>query len=725
MKKKIGSLLVAIMILVVSMTQYSFANEDNKQGKVIFINMTRTSLDNMLKISSLKEELDNRGHVGLMNIRGDKGTDDRRSFASMGAGGRANVSTEDLINFQETDKNEAATFKAATGQKAKAINDLTINNSIHENKDKGQYGSTLGSLGQTLSDNNLKTAVLGNSDIIENGELVKNRNIGLVAMDEHGRIDAGNIDDINVEDLSMPYGIRTDYDKLTKETKKYYNESNAIFVDLGDTYRLDMYRLNLNEKTHGQMRSKIAKNIDKYLEEVFNMIGENDTVYITSAFPSDLDYKNKKRLSPIIKFSGEGKGVLASPTTRRDGIVANLDVGVDILSEFGLENENMVGRKYDLVDKSDNITFLSDEYEKIVTISSIRSNVVNSFVGVVSASWIIGMFAVFFRNYIPNKKKVFTVLKEFIKLGLILPLSFLIVAIFNFKTPMSISLGILATTIAFYLIGRLLFKDDIKHMGFFAVVTILAISIDCAFGTYLMKNSIMSYDAIIGARYYGMGNEYQGIAIGSAIFGLAVLLQYKKIPKWLAVVSSIFILITSASPAMGANVGAAISESVAYLLFILIIFNVKLDFKKVILIGLAAAGVVFAFAAFDMISGSESHLAGFVEQILVNGPGTIIQTFSRKIQMNLKLAQTSVWVNILLAGVAIIGVLIFRPSRHFRKIAREYKFIFDSFIATMVGCAITLLVNDSGIVAASTASIYILIPLIIISMNMIIFEDKE
>ncbi len=36
-----------------------------------------------------------------MNIRGDQGTDDRRSYASMGAGTRASVTTEDYINFQK------------------------------------------------------------------------------------------------------------------------------------------------------------------------------------------------------------------------------------------------------------------------------------------------------------------------------------------------------------------------------------------------------------------------------------------------------------------------------------------------------------------------------------------------------------------------------------------------------------------------------------------------
>ena len=73
-----------------------------------------------------------------------------------------------------------------------------------------------------------------------------------------------------------------------------------------------------------------------------------------------------------------------------------------------------------------------------------------------------------------------------------------------------------------------------------------------------MKSNIMSYDAINGARYYGVGNEYEGVTIASAVFALAVLLNYKKIPKWLAVVLSIIILVTSAMPSMGANVGGCL-----------------------------------------------------------------------------------------------------------------------------------------------------------------------
>ena len=99
-----------------------------------------------------------------------------------------------------------------------------------------------------------------------------------------------------------------------------------------------------------------------------------------------VNYNNRKRLCPVIKFSKEGKGLLRSATTRRDGIIGNLDVGVDILSEFNLSNELALGRVFTLVDRDDNISFISDEYEKMVSINNIRSTVVNTFVGIVSTS---------------------------------------------------------------------------------------------------------------------------------------------------------------------------------------------------------------------------------------------------------------------------------------------------------------------------------------------------
>ena len=730
MKKKLISLLLSL-IVILSFSISSIYADTNNKGKVIYLSLNRTSLENLLEIPIIKEKTSNSGYVALMTTKGDGSNTDQKSFASIGSGVRANVLDEDYVKFETLNENEKTQFEAATDVKSWAIGNIKINRNINQNTDNGGYGATLGMLGTTLNKNNLKVALLGNSDIKKNDDLKKIRNLALVCMDENGRVQSGNVDNINKKDDTMPFGISTDYDKLKSETKKYYENNDAIFVELGDTYRLDEYKNNLNENTYKSMKKKIYQNINDYLKEVFEMAGKNDTIYIVSEFESNLDYKTKRRLSPVIKFEKDGYGLLESSTTRNSGIVSNIDIGVDIINKFGLKNELMIGKVFKNVQDENGIKKVLKDYERIVSINTIRASVVNSYVGIVSASWVIAMIAILFKNKIPKKEKglgrdqIFKVLKELIKLGLIMPLAFLTAPVFQFKTPAGLVSGVLIVTIIYYLIGYLLFrKDDIKQMGFYAFLTIGLIIIDCVIGTPLMKSGIMSYDAINGARYYGVGNEYEGVTIASAVFALAVLLNYKKISKWLAVVLSLVILITSAMPSMGANVGGAISESVAYLLFILLIFDVKLDLKKIIMIGVATVLVVVAFAGLDFLMGTESHLAVFTNQIIQEGPAAIFNTFGRKIQMNLKLAKSSVWVNILIVSIIIIGALIFKPSGYFKKIHDKYPMIFKGFMASFVGCIVTLLVNDSGIVAASTAAIYILIPIIIIGINMIIF-DKE
>ena len=48
--------------------------------------------------------------------------------------------------------------------------------------------------------------------------------------------------------------------KYAYNSNKIINESDVLFVELGDTYRLDLYKPYLNENTYAKMESKIHKN---------------------------------------------------------------------------------------------------------------------------------------------------------------------------------------------------------------------------------------------------------------------------------------------------------------------------------------------------------------------------------------------------------------------------------------------------------------------------------
>lgn len=69
---------------------------------------------------------------------------------------------------------QAKEYQASTGKKAKKIVNLEANRSSNENIEKGEFESTLGMVGQILSENGYKTSVIGNADYNDyDGSLVK------------------------------------------------------------------------------------------------------------------------------------------------------------------------------------------------------------------------------------------------------------------------------------------------------------------------------------------------------------------------------------------------------------------------------------------------------------------------------------------------------------------------------------------------------------------------
>ena len=56
-----------------------------------------------------------------------------------------------------------------------------------------------------------------------------------------------------------------------------------------------------------------------------------------------------------------------------------------------------------------------------------------------------------------------------------------------------------------------------KAFLFVSFTTLLALNVDLLTGATMIKSSVLGYDPMAGARYYGVGNEYMGVMIGCSI----------------------------------------------------------------------------------------------------------------------------------------------------------------------------------------------------------------
>lgn len=93
--KKIISIILFVFLIQLFAQSLVFAeNKAPKNEKLIIITANRLDLEDFKSINSIGES--NQGYIGLMNIRGAKGTNDASSYASIGWGRKSYVLNKDL-----------------------------------------------------------------------------------------------------------------------------------------------------------------------------------------------------------------------------------------------------------------------------------------------------------------------------------------------------------------------------------------------------------------------------------------------------------------------------------------------------------------------------------------------------------------------------------------------------------------------------------------------------
>lgn len=86
------------------------------------------------------------------------------------------------------------------------------------------------------------------------------------------------------------------------------------------------------------------------------------------------------------------------------------------------------------------------------------------------------------------------------------------------------------------------------------------------FNQFLIKNSLLGYDPIIGARFYGIGNEYMGVLVGASLITISIFFEKFGFKNIILLPFALAVVFIMGNPMMGANVGGTITIS-AYFYF--------------------------------------------------------------------------------------------------------------------------------------------------------------
>ncbi|MEX2104239.1 MAG: hypothetical protein WD907_02770, partial [Bacilli bacterium] len=589
-----------------------------------------------------------------------------------------------------------------------------------------KYQIQVGALGEAISKAGKQTAVLGNAD---RGWDTPIRFGPLITMDVEGITPLGDVS-INTwqENPTRPYGIQTNYSYLLTKWKELKNQASLTVIDLGDLSRLQDESDMISKERATKLRYEILGEIDQFVGQLNSQLKQDELLIVMGPMVSHKSANEKSFLAPIfLKHGGRDEsGIISSLTTKREGITANVDIAPSILGWLGIPIPNtMLGKSLLFYPETNAWGRFKEVLHHANTTFQQRPPVLYAYVSYQVAILIIAI-AVLLKGWMVG----FRWLKYMLYTIMLTPLLFLLMAPFVFPSPY-----IYATLLWAFAFLLSILISRLKSLPAFFVIGLISwvpMIVDGLFGGPLIKQSLMGYDPIIGARYYGIGNEYMGVVIGAITLSMSALLAWKfPTSRWMVYVTGIlYIAVTVyfAAPFWGTNAGGALAASfgfaVAFLRYRHFSFSLK-HLIRLFLLFLAGFGILILLNLFTSGSG-ETHIGRALDALLRGDFVEITNIISRKLEMNWKLIQVSAWSKVFVTALLVMGVLIIRPVGEIKKVVDRYPDkLMAGFTGIVAGALMALVVNDSGIVAAATTIIYVVIPMLVLRIDEISLERKK
>lgn len=591
----------------------------------------------------------------------------------------------------------------------------------------------LGILGQTVEDAGGMTAAVGNSDVgYVTAEQRKVRPAALAAMNADGTVALGDVSMRLIrEEPDAPFGIATDpvaFESALSEVDER-TQANAgpalIVLDAGDAYRATKFEPQVSPTIAAEQRRRALGTLDQVVALAQKRFAE-DTIMVVSQSTGDPLIGRPEGLGPVV-VSGTGwSGYVTSNSTQREGLVTNLDVTATVLESLGLKRPvQVLGNEMRVTPAppslEERVAHLSRMARTAVAVDAAKPRVVNSFVVVTVVALLLGAFVVVRARHWAASTIRWWLLGLRLVLMAVLSLpaaSWLMFLWMRWpETAVQSTTALLLTAIAVLGLAILLyFKAPMRvPIAALSLLTSATIIVDQWLGAPASFTNTFGYSPLLAARFYGMGNEAAAILVGSTLVGLAMLFDqwpesnFSVLGRRFGIpLAGVIVVATAAAPFWGANVAVAVWGVVAFGLAWLLMNDKRLTVGSVAWMVAGMVAVVAALIAIDFLVGdSQTHLARSLTSAREGGLIELWNIVARKAETNMRVLTHTRWAYILVATLAFLGFMRWRPAGEFAETLSANPFFADAITVSLVAGLVAYLTEDSGIVIPALEVFYV------------------
>lgn len=583
------------------------------------------------------------------------------------------------------------------------------------------YDAVLGLLAETLHDNGVATAAIGNADGSDVSTVSFERQAALALADEAGRIEGAVGGELLVDDPSQPFGVRMAPDRVLEAFDEAWVSDGpaVVLVEASDLARTLRYRSLVDAARGADLRAEALGRADELAGELLERVDATSDAVLALA-PYAAPGRSGLTVAAL-RSSGTGTGYLVSASTQRPGIVTLVDVAPTILDLLDIARPtDMEGRTFEVERTGSPLGQRMRHLATITDVSAFRDRLLTP----TTTALVLGLAAVVAAAVLAlvgDRSVRWRRLVALLALADLaaLPLSYLARAFpleelgSGFYWAFLVA-GSLVVSLAAAVIGR---RRPHVALGVVLGLVVVVLLGDVMTGDDLHFGSPFGYSPPGNSRLYGISNYSFGqVSVAACL--LASLIAARQTRRRVALGLLGVTLVVLGLPVWGSDVGGIIAFTPTVLVFAALLYGRRPNIRTLLAFGVATVGAVAAFGFVDLSRPPEqrAHLGRLFERIGDEGAGPLVSIVERKLVANLEVSTSSFWVAAIPIAVATWAFLRWWSTRPLADVHRRLPTLHAGLVAAVVAAVLGSLANDSGAIAGGIACLVIATSLVHLAM---------